>query len=458
RRVALAWTIPATSRLAACLARARPPELSRRFHRFDSGKAPIHLGQEPGEVEPARTCKTGGFEVSAGPVACCGGESGILAACKGAVAVVLVIGQESGEVPEFRLGSRRDRTASFAIGAHHRTGGDQDITKLMDVGSLDGLVAAGGIDVIANLVSVPHRPANATDPLVGPDRVEEALEWRQLSLLEHGHLLDHVIEDVSLGCITETMAGDLLHRDQADALFPAGVEGLVERRILTEPGMILEHDGIDNSPQGGRLEDLGPVLVMSRETDELRLARLAQGLRDVFQFLALDHVDRFVERVFVAEPVNEVEIDVIGAQGGEPLVNHREHLGGPAHHVLGDEKDLLANLGRLVEPLLEERLGTIDLGGIEDAHTAGVREPHDPAEAGTLDGPLLQHGHLYAGLAQSAPGDLNRLGRLLLRAGRGNRADRRRRGKRAGLKERTTIGTGRLMFRYRLRLLDEWKA
>ena len=98
--------------------------------------------------------------------------------------------------------------------------------------------------------------------------MEEALEWRQLSLLEHGHLLDHVLEDVSLGCITETMAGDLLHRDQADVLFPVGVEGLVERRILIEPGMILEHDGIDNSPKSGRLDDLGPVLVMRRETDE----------------------------------------------------------------------------------------------------------------------------------------------------------------------------------------------
>src|SRR5271165_6714029 len=136
---------------------AREAPVRKRFYTIDSGKVPIHFGQEPGEVEPVRACKTGGFEVSAGPVACFGGESGILAACLGAVAVVLVIGQESGEVPEFRLGSRRDRTASIAIGAHHRPGGDQDITKLMDVGSLDGLVAAGCIDVVANLVGVPHR-------------------------------------------------------------------------------------------------------------------------------------------------------------------------------------------------------------------------------------------------------------------------------------------------------------
>jgi hypothetical protein len=63
-----------------------------------------------------------------------------------------------------------------------------------------------------------------------------------------------------------------------------------------------------------------------------------------------------------------------------------------------------------------------------------------------------------------APGRLMRvgvftqLGRLLLGAGRGNRADRRRRGKRAGLKERTSIGTGRLMSRHQLRLLDESKT
>ena len=64
-------------------------------------------------------------------------------------------------------------------------------------------------------------------------------------------------------------------------LLPAGVEGLVERRVLVEPGVVLEHDRVDDSALGRRLDDLGPVLVMGREADEPRLARLAERPRRV---------------------------------------------------------------------------------------------------------------------------------------------------------------------------------
>ena len=160
--------------------------------------------------------------------------------------------------------------------------------------------------------------------------------------------------------------------------------------------------------------------------------------------------------MFVAEPVNEVEIDVIGAQGGEPLVNHPEHLGGPTHHVLGDEKDLLANLGSLVEPLLEERLGTIDLGGSKTRHTAWYEsrmirskpEPRTvPCSSMVTCTPVLPRVRL--GISTGLVGRSGEAAGIEpIAAAVASR----------GLKERTTIGTGRFLFRHQLTLLDESKT
>ena len=138
--------------------------------------------------------------------------------------------------------------------------------------------------------------------------------WNGVSLrsCEQRHLRDHVLEDVSLGLVAEVMAGDLLHRDQADALLPAGVEGLVQRRVLVEPGVVLEHDRVDDSPLGRRLDDLGPVLVVRREADEPGLARLPERVGSLLELLALDHVDRVVELVLVSQPVDEEQVDVVG--------------------------------------------------------------------------------------------------------------------------------------------------
>ena len=65
-----------------------------------------------------------------------------------------------------------------------------------------------------------------------------------------------------LALAAQEVAGDLLHRDQPDALLPAGVERLVQGRVLVEPRGVLEHDRVDDAPLGRRLEDLGPVLVV----------------------------------------------------------------------------------------------------------------------------------------------------------------------------------------------------
>ena len=72
-----------------------------------SGQVAVHLGEEPGEVELVGAGGAGGLEVGAGPVAGLGGERGVLAAGLGADAVVLVVGEEPGQVAELGLWCRR---------------------------------------------------------------------------------------------------------------------------------------------------------------------------------------------------------------------------------------------------------------------------------------------------------------------------------------------------------------
>ena len=160
----------------------------------------------------------------------------------------------------------------------------------------------------------------------------------------------------------------------------AGVERLVQRRVLVEPGGVLEHDRVDDAPLGRRLDDLGAVPVVGREADELRLARLADRLGRLLEFLPLDEVDGVVERVVVAEAVDEEEVDVVGAQGLEPRGRASPACPSGPGIVLGDQDDLLADLGRLLEPLLEAGLGAVDLGGVEGADAAGVGQPEQPLE------------------------------------------------------------------------------
>ena len=112
-------------------------------------------------------------------------------------------------------------------------------------------------------------------------------------------------------------------------------------------------------------------------------------------------------RVVVAQAVDEEEIDVVGRQGGEPLVEHPQHLLGRARVVLGDQDDLLANLGSPLEPLLESGLGAVHLGRVEGADAGCVRQPDQAFEDALLaqsPGSHLQHGDFEAGLAQLSLG------------------------------------------------------
>ncbi len=124
---------------------------------------------------------------------------------------------------------------------------------------------------------------------------------------------------------------------------------------------------------------------------------------DLFQLLAFHQIDGGVELVHVAESVNEEEIDVVGPQRRQPLVDHLQHFARHLRHVLGDEEDLLANLGFGVKPPFKTGLSAINLGCVENANAVGVCRTQDAFVA--PDRTLLEDRDLDAGLPQLALGE-----------------------------------------------------
>ena len=156
-------------------------------------------GQQPGEVEPVGAGGAGGLEVGAGPVAGLG-QRGVLAAGLGAVAVVLVVGQEPGQVAERRRRCRR-RVEQRPSQSAQRVGpwarGRRGAARISAAFRGSKRRAASAFSRIWSVLRIETQ--QAADPLVGPDRVQEALERGQLLLGEHRHPADHVVEDVPLG-------------------------------------------------------------------------------------------------------------------------------------------------------------------------------------------------------------------------------------------------------------------
>ena len=77
----------------------------------------------------------------------------------GAVAVVLVVGEEPGQVAELGLGAGGHGAAAVAVGAEGRAGGEAGVAELADLGLLQRLEPPGGVGVLADLVGVAHRDA-----------------------------------------------------------------------------------------------------------------------------------------------------------------------------------------------------------------------------------------------------------------------------------------------------------
>ena len=80
-----------------------------------------------------------------------------------------------------------------------------------------------------------------------------------------------------------------------------------------------------NPPFSGGLEELGPLGMMRRESDELRLARFADRVGGLLELLAHGPLHFGVE-VSVAQGVEEDQVDVVGLKRVQPLVQLLDEL------------------------------------------------------------------------------------------------------------------------------------
>ena len=106
-------------------------------------------------------------------------------------------------------------------------------------------------------------------------------------------------------------------------LLPAGVERLVQRRVLVEPGAVLEHDRVDDPAFGRRLDDAPRSLWWVEKPMNLALPDLRIASAVSLNSWLLTRLIGVVEAVVVAQAVDEEEVDVVGPQGRQPLVDHR---------------------------------------------------------------------------------------------------------------------------------------
>src|SRR5258706_15896486 len=104
--------------------------------RAGSAEDPLGPRKEFGEVEPVGAGLAGGLEVGAMPVARRVAEPGVKAPGLGAVAVMLVVGQEPGQVSQLGRGAGGPAATPAAGGAHRGARRDAGAAQAPDIGRL----------------------------------------------------------------------------------------------------------------------------------------------------------------------------------------------------------------------------------------------------------------------------------------------------------------------------------
>src|SRR6478752_250731 len=101
---------------------------------------PVGFGKELSEVETVGARLLRGSTVGTLPLAGGGIHLGVEPAGLAARAVLLVIGQIARQIAQGGTRSGGSGTAAIAIGAEGRAGGQAGVAKLLDLGTLHGLL------------------------------------------------------------------------------------------------------------------------------------------------------------------------------------------------------------------------------------------------------------------------------------------------------------------------------
>ena len=195
---------------------------------------------------------------------------------------------------------------------------------------------------------------------------------------------------------------------------------------------------------------------MAGEADHFHFAGTFQFVRHLFEGVTLRPVQRILAIFARADAVDVKCIEIAGAEGFKPPVNHREQLFGPlTRMVFGGEKNFLPAFGIFGEPLGDDFFrGAVDVAvrvvKIPDAHgpgdveIVGTHRHHHAAHAQDRDLRAV-----LAELAARQHGSHRRAGgKGGLRQKRRGSGERHRHGQ-GGFKK-IPAGSGRLVFVHRL--------
>ena len=259
----------------------------------------VNFGQKLGEVEFVGAGLAGGVEVGFAPVALGGCELSIAFTGLATQAMVLVVSQEPGQVAEAGARAGGEAAPAVAIGAHHRSGGQHGVAKLIDLGLLERLEPPGRVGVLVDLVGVGHRHAGCRDALVGPDGGEQTLVWVEPAFLEHGDLSCTCLSTCPAICFIETSPMFLAWqassaRERAEDLSSQGVNWSMITSMKPPSAAAW-------SCSGRRASWV--------EAHESHLPRLLECLRGVFHCLAPGPVN-----LPAAQGVKEKQVNIVCSQ------------------------------------------------------------------------------------------------------------------------------------------------
>ena len=312
-------------------------------------------------------------------------------------AVVIVVGVEAGEVAELGLGAAGQGAAAVAVGAHRRAGGQRArraARRSRPVFSGSKRRAASAFSLVWSVFRiVTQELENRSSVQIACSRPWAGVSFRSLSEGTRCWVIFIAWPPI---CFIETRP--------MFALWQAS-SALLSGASLPSHGLNLSMITSMKPPVGGVLQLLGDHRVVGREADELDLARLLEGLDGLLHLLALGPVD-----LAGAEAVEEEQVDVVGAEPLEALVELLEHVDGSRTWLLVARKMFLRTSGSASNHSPEDALGVlVALGGVEVADAFLIREAEQPVRARRLaDGPLVEDRHLDARLAQH-PGRQHRL-------------------------------------------------
>ena len=228
--------------------------------------------------------------------------------------MMLVVGQEAGQVAQPRLGAGGLAATAVAVGAHHRSGGQHGVAQLRRSRPASAAVNRRAASVFWLTWSVFVMVTQVAEmPRVGPDRVQQPLVRVQPALQQRRNVARLTLVWPAI-CFMETSPMFALW--QASRARLSGI-------ILRQPRAEREHDHVDEAALGGGLDLLGLAAVVGREADEPHLAGLLDRLDGLLHLLALGPVG-----LLAAQAVEEEQVDVIGAERSQPLVDLLEHLPG----------------------------------------------------------------------------------------------------------------------------------